>query len=78
MTSIWYLQETMYGKLTLGITVPVLFSVIHVCALGKRFFLDYVYTMCCHRNKSIFKITYINKTNFHLNALCFYQLSLIV
>lgn len=34
----------MYGKLMLGITVPVLFSVIHVCALGKRFFSDYVNT----------------------------------
>lgn len=44
----------MGANLMLVIIVPVLFSLVSVCALGKRvFFLPYnVYTMCCERNKS--------------------------
>lgn len=36
----------MCGKLMLGITVPVLFSVIHVCALGKRFIFQITFILC--------------------------------
>lgn len=36
----------MYGKLMLGITAPVLFSVINVCALGKRGFIQFTFMLC--------------------------------
>lgn len=43
----------MYGKLMLGITVPVLFSVINVCALGKRFFFQFTFILCVVMNKEV-------------------------
>lgn len=65
--------EKMSGNVRLYIAVPVLFSVVCVCALGKYFFLDCIQCICCEPNDTLHCILYLQKNSNLLETILFYE-----